>query len=178
MENEIDHPVHYTTGGFECWDFLEAQGLPFLEGNVVKYITRYKIKGNPLADLKKALAYTRRIVERYGFYEGGEELVFVPVHKPHIPVEAYAREKKLTRDESGVIQLLISALREEYAGAARALALRAERLLAAMILELAQHEEEAEQEAMEQEFVNCIENRLEEMEEAVKQIRAFMAKAT
>ena len=35
-------------------EFGEKNGLSLLEGNVVKYITRWKLKGQPLSDLEKA----------------------------------------------------------------------------------------------------------------------------
>ena len=44
--------------------------MSFLEGNVVKYVTRYKMK-NGLEDLKKAQWYLNRIIENYN--KKGEE---------------------------------------------------------------------------------------------------------
>ena len=36
----INHPSHYTGGGIETIDFIEAKGLGFNLGNVVKYVSR------------------------------------------------------------------------------------------------------------------------------------------
>lgn len=57
---EIKHPKHYTRG-IECWDYLVSQGMGFLEGNVVKYVTRYKDK-NGIKDLYKARAYLEKMI--------------------------------------------------------------------------------------------------------------------
>lgn len=46
--------------------YINANGLPFCEGNVVKYITRYKRKGG-YDDLVKCLHYVLLTMEReYG----------------------------------------------------------------------------------------------------------------
>lgn len=64
----VNHPEHYTTGGVETIDFIEAKGLGFNLGNVVKYVSRCghkKSKGmtadaKALQDLKKAKWYLER----------------------------------------------------------------------------------------------------------------------
>lgn len=58
----VNHPAHYTTGGIETIDFIEAKGLDYNLGNVVKYITRADKKGKQLEDLKKAQWYLNRAV--------------------------------------------------------------------------------------------------------------------
>ena len=59
----INHPDHYTTGGIETIDFIEAKGLGYNLGNVVKYVSRAEHKGNALEDLKKARFYLDREIE-------------------------------------------------------------------------------------------------------------------
>jgi hypothetical protein len=59
----VNHPSHYTTGGIETIDFIEAKELDYHLGNVVKYITRAKHKGNELENLKKAQWYLNRKIE-------------------------------------------------------------------------------------------------------------------
>ena len=44
---------HYKQHAIQPWDFILANGLSFLEGNIVKYICRYKHK-NGIEDLEKA----------------------------------------------------------------------------------------------------------------------------
>jgi hypothetical protein len=56
----VNHPPHYTTGGIETIDFIEAKQLNYNLGNVVKYITRADHKGNRTEDLRKAKWYLER----------------------------------------------------------------------------------------------------------------------
>ncbi len=63
-ESAVNHPPHYKTGGIETIDFIEAKGLGFHLGNVVKYVTRADHKGNRLEDLKKARWYLDREILR------------------------------------------------------------------------------------------------------------------
>ena len=56
----VNHPAHYTAGGIETIDFIEAKRLGYNLGNVVKYITRSGLKGNQLEDLRKAQWYLSR----------------------------------------------------------------------------------------------------------------------
>lgn len=62
MTDAVNHPQHY--GGednpYEAIKVIEAWGLSFCLGNVVKYISRAGKKGNRLEDLKKAAWYLNR----------------------------------------------------------------------------------------------------------------------
>jgi len=60
QHDSVNHPAHYTTGGIETIDFIEAKKLGYNLGNVVKYITRSGLKGNHLEDLRKAQWYLSR----------------------------------------------------------------------------------------------------------------------
>ena len=62
--SKIDHPKHYTSGKFEVIDVIEDWQLGFHLGNVVKYIARAGKKDAELDDLKKALWYLTRYIER------------------------------------------------------------------------------------------------------------------
>ena len=53
----------YTSGTIECIDYINACNFDYLEGNIVKYITRYKHK-NGVVDLRKAEFYLRILIER------------------------------------------------------------------------------------------------------------------
>lgn len=64
----VNRPRHYTKGSIEVWDFIKDQGLDYMEGNVVKYVCRYKHK-NGLEDLRKAKAYLDKLVEGYEILE-------------------------------------------------------------------------------------------------------------
>jgi hypothetical protein len=56
------NPSHYKQGNIEVIEFILDQNLNYMDGNVVKYITRYKHK-NGLEDLKKARWYINKIIE-------------------------------------------------------------------------------------------------------------------
>ena len=47
----------------ECIDYIESHAFDFLEGNVIKYVTRYESK-NGLEDLRKARWYLDRLIKR------------------------------------------------------------------------------------------------------------------
>ena len=56
-------PNHYNKLSIEPWDFIYENKLDFFEGNVVKYICRWKEKGG-IEDLQKALTYIKRLIEK------------------------------------------------------------------------------------------------------------------
>lgn len=64
----VNHPSHYTQGGIECIEAIEAsmsseEFKGYLKGNALKYIWRYKHKNNPVEDLKKANWYLKKLIE-------------------------------------------------------------------------------------------------------------------
>lgn len=64
QQDPIQRPAHYTFSAIEPIDAIEAWGLGFHLGNVVKYIARADRKGSKLGDLKKACWYLEREVKR------------------------------------------------------------------------------------------------------------------
>ena len=61
MSNKVNHPTHYRSdSGIEAIDAIEAWGLNFNLGNVIKYTCRAGLKSNHLEDLKKAAWYLQR----------------------------------------------------------------------------------------------------------------------
>lgn len=54
--------THYKDMPIQPVTYIHANKLSFLEGNVVKYITRHKAK-NGRADVEKALHYCQLILE-------------------------------------------------------------------------------------------------------------------
>jgi hypothetical protein len=62
MADMVNHPEHYAFGAHETIDVIEAWDLPYHLGNVVKYVSRAKRKGNELEDLKKAQWYLQRYI--------------------------------------------------------------------------------------------------------------------
>jgi hypothetical protein len=64
MDN-IKRPIHYNKGGIEPIDYIVQNNLTYCEGNVIKYITRWRFKGG-MEDLKKAKQYIDFIMEKEG----------------------------------------------------------------------------------------------------------------
>ena len=60
----VNSPPHYTTGGIEVIDFIEAKGFNYRLGNAIKYISRASNKGHYLQDLEKAQWYLTREIEK------------------------------------------------------------------------------------------------------------------
>lgn len=57
-------PKHYENNTeIDVIDFCNIYKLDFTEGNIIKYIVRYKLK-NGLQDLEKARDYLDRLIER------------------------------------------------------------------------------------------------------------------
>ena len=52
---------HYQTN-IQPWDFIVANDLGYLEGNVIKYVSRYRNK-NGVEDLRKAQHYLDKLIE-------------------------------------------------------------------------------------------------------------------
>jgi transposase-like protein len=69
--SNVVSPSHYTIGGIETWDFIEAKRLNYNLGSVVKYISRADYKGNDIDDLKKAREFLEREITRR---EDGKEI--------------------------------------------------------------------------------------------------------
>ena len=68
-DDPVNHPPHYTAGGIETLDFIEAKDLNYRLGNVIKYVSRAgkKADGDPIQDLEKAAFYlNREIIIRKG----------------------------------------------------------------------------------------------------------------
>jgi hypothetical protein len=63
MEDNVNHPPHYTAMQPEPVDVIESWNLEFHEGNALKYIARARYKGNRVEDLRKAAWYLLRKVE-------------------------------------------------------------------------------------------------------------------
>ncbi len=62
--SSVDHPKHYNShpSGVECIEI--AQWMNFNKGNAMKYIWRASEKGREVEDLRKAVWYLLREIER------------------------------------------------------------------------------------------------------------------
>ena len=66
MTDEINTPAHYTQGGIECIDAIEAQltrteFIGFLRGQIAKYNWRMGLKGSVLVDVQKCQWYCNKL---------------------------------------------------------------------------------------------------------------------
>lgn len=59
----LQKDTHYHKCKIEPIEYILANNLGFCEGNIVKYITRYKDKGKPLDDLRKIKVYVDYIID-------------------------------------------------------------------------------------------------------------------
>ena len=59
---DIISPDYYQKGNIEVTDFIIDQSMSFLEGNIVKYLARYKEKSG-IEDLRKARWYLEKLIE-------------------------------------------------------------------------------------------------------------------
>ena len=115
MNDIVNQPAHYTAGGIECIDALEAatEGLQgqeaFCTANAIKYLWRWKRK-NGAEDLKKARWYINRLLsalepapaptveieDTYGVCESPQEVV--------IPKEALEILKAAGSDSGRILE--------------------------------------------------------------------------
>lgn len=66
IDEAVDHPQHYGGEGnpYEAIKVIEVWNLGFCLGNAVKYISRAGKKGAAIEDLKKAVWYLQREIEK------------------------------------------------------------------------------------------------------------------
>ena len=66
QKDMVNSPEHYNKAGIETIDALEAMLVDgydyYLQGNIVKYLWRYRYK-NGVEDLKKAQWYLNKLIE-------------------------------------------------------------------------------------------------------------------
>ena len=65
--DNVNSPAHYLHGKKEAIDVIkdcmtDDEYHGYLKGNVLKYVSRYKFKGEPLEDLKKAQWYLKDLI--------------------------------------------------------------------------------------------------------------------
>jgi hypothetical protein len=65
MQDQVNHPAHYTDGKIEVIDYIEDKKLCFHLGNCVKYISRAgkKDPAKTVEDLEKAKWYLQRKID-------------------------------------------------------------------------------------------------------------------
>ena len=53
---------HYKQQAIQPWDYIAANNLDFFQGNIIKYVTRWKQKGG-IDDLRKAAHFLEKYIE-------------------------------------------------------------------------------------------------------------------
>jgi hypothetical protein len=53
---------HYKGKSIQPWDYIAANNLGYFEGNIIKYVSRWRDKGG-VDDLKKARHYLDKLIE-------------------------------------------------------------------------------------------------------------------
>jgi len=53
---------HYSKNSIQPWDYIVANNLGYLEGNIIKYTTRWRNKGG-VDDLRKVIHYAEKLIE-------------------------------------------------------------------------------------------------------------------
>jgi len=54
--------IHYKGQAIQPWDYIAANKLGYFEGNIVKYVSRWRDKGG-VEDLRKARHYLEKLIE-------------------------------------------------------------------------------------------------------------------
>ena len=54
--------IHYKEQAIQPWDYIAANKLGYFEGNIVKYVSRWRDKGG-VEDLRKAKHYLEKLIE-------------------------------------------------------------------------------------------------------------------
>jgi len=62
LADNVNSPDHYTKGDIEVIDYILDQKFNYLEGNVIKYVSRYRSKGG-IEDLRKAKWYLEKLID-------------------------------------------------------------------------------------------------------------------
>ena len=60
--DSVNNPAYYNIGNFEVIDVILDWKLDYIEGNIIKYISRWRYKGG-LEDLQKAQWYLNKLIE-------------------------------------------------------------------------------------------------------------------
>lgn len=70
MSNALDTQVggeHYKKQKIQPIEYIHANGIPFMEGNIIKYATRHKDK-NGAQDIEKIIHYAKLLLQlEYGY---------------------------------------------------------------------------------------------------------------
>jgi len=106
MEEKVNNPRHYHPGNYEAIKVINAWGLGFSLGNVIKYISRAGRKNgsSELEDLKKAQWYLdsaiQDLAEKIELLTNNEDLA--PLDRTEKSLEYWAIKRHLINSNDGV----------------------------------------------------------------------------
>tara|TARA_R100000234_G_C4981143_1_gene170947 strand:- start:993 stop:1220 length:228 start_codon:yes stop_codon:yes gene_type:complete len=74
MVDNVNSPRHYLQGKRETIEVIQDymtkdEFVGYLKGNIIKYVGRFKFKGNPLQDLKKSQWYLNKLIQEVEKWE-------------------------------------------------------------------------------------------------------------
>lgn len=122
--------THYKTA-IQHWDFVAQYGLGYFEGQVTKYVTRWR-KKNGLQDLRKAKHFLDKLIELAAHAGYAAQKSAQVRHSPEFTVAEYCFANQLEPLESKVMDLMV-----EWSDTINASALlEASRLLHSMLEEV------------------------------------------
>ncbi len=78
---------HYKDLPIQPVDYITANKIPFIEGNVIKYVTRWRNKGG-VADLKKARHFLDMLIEKEECFRRTDTGVCLRCEIEHLTEEA------------------------------------------------------------------------------------------
>lgn len=91
---------HYTQGGIQPIEYIHANGMDFMTGNIIKYATRWRFKGQALSDLRKVIHYAELLIEA----EGLDTKCEAATGDEQIPLYSFSKNKwedELTQPTEG-----------------------------------------------------------------------------
>lgn len=74
---------HYADRAIQPVQYIHANEMDFMTGNIIKYATRWRYKGQALSDLRKVIHYAELLIEA----EGLDDKCDVLKHEEAQPVE-------------------------------------------------------------------------------------------
>lgn len=105
---------HYKTQKIQHWDFVLESGLPYMEAQIVKYLSRWQQKGGR-EDIQKALHFLEKLVEWERTYPEAHKvlLLFSPQFE-NITVAEYCHINGIPYLEGRIIECVCTWRSEHY----------------------------------------------------------------
>ena len=91
---------HYRKGGIQPIEYIHANEMDFMTGNIIKYATRWPYKGQALSDLRKVIHYAELLIEA----EGLDTKCEAATSDEQIPLYSFSKNKwedELTQPTEG-----------------------------------------------------------------------------